>query len=620
MLYQLSKAKKSYGANSIFEDINFLVKNTEKIALVGRNGCGKTTFLRCITGEESFDQANINKKNGITIGYLSQKVFLQDEIKVKDELYKTYDYLFKLEKQIQELTLQMANNNDQEILDKYALLQEEYEEKGGYTWENELYSVLTKFGFKKEDLEKKVGTFSGGEKTRLAFVKLLLSKPDLLLLDEPTNHLDVDAIEWLEGYIKKYPKAVLLVSHDRMFLDHVVDVVYHMEFGSMKRYVGNYSAFVKARENDNERQQAAYERQQKDIKRLEMLIEKFRYKKNKAAFAQSKIKYLDRMEKIDPVLKEQKNFHAHFQARIKGGNQVLNVEHLKIGYDHPLKEVSFQVKRGDRLAIIGANGQGKSTLIKTLMHKIPALGGSFLFGHQIEKGYFDQQLAQFSSEKTVLEEVWDAYPDLDRTTIRSVLGQFLFSADDVFKQVSVLSGGEKVRLSLAKLLLQKANTLLLDEPTNHLDIPGKEALEEALKDFDGTIIFVSHDRYFIQQIANSILELGNKEDKFYPENYDGYLLAKKDIHVKEEIELPKKLVKRKEIISVDTIKRKVRYYEEKISQKEEELTAMRELRFEPEYYQDYQKMNLLDQDIDDIHNELAHLEEEWSRWLERLEK
>lgn len=620
MLYQLSKAKKSYGANSIFEDINFLVKNTEKIALVGRNGCGKTTFLRCITGEESFDQANINKKNGITIGYLSQKVFLQDEIKVKDELYKTYDYLFKLEKQIQELTLQMTNNNDQEILDKYALLQEEYEEKGGYTWENELYSVLTKFGFKKEDLEKKVGTFSGGEKTRLAFVKLLLSKPDLLLLDEPTNHLDVDAIEWLEGYIKKYPKAVLLVSHDRMFLDHVVDVVYHMEFGSMKRYVGNYSAFVKARENDNERQQAAYERQQKDIKRLEVLIEKFRYKKNKAAFAQSKIKYLDRMEKIDPVLKEQKNFHAHFQARIKGGNQVLNVEHLKIGYDHPLKEVSFQVKRGDRLAIIGANGQGKSTLIKTLMHKIPALGGSFLFGHQIEKGYFDQQLAQFSSEKTVLEEVWDAYPDLDRTTIRSVLGQFLFSADDVFKQVSVLSGGEKVRLSLAKLLLQKANTLLLDEPTNHLDIPGKEALEEALKDFDGTIIFVSHDRYFIQQIANSILELGNKEDKFYPENYDGYLLTKKDIHVKEEIELPKKLVKRKEIISIDTIKRKVRYYEEKISQKEEELTAMRELRFEPEYYQDYQKMNLLDQDIDDIHNELAHLEEEWSRWLERLEK
>ena len=490
MLYQLSKAKKSYGPNSIFEDINFLVKNTEKIALVGRNGCGKTTFLRCITGEESFDQANINKKNGITIGYLSQKVFLQDEIKVKDELYKTYDYLFKLEKQIQELTLQMTNNNDQEILDKYALLQEEYEEKGGYTWENELYSVLTKFGFKKEDLEKKVGTFSGGEKTRLAFVKLLLSKPDLLLLDEPTNHLDVDAIEWLEGYIKKYPKAVLLVSHDRMFLDHVVDVVYHMEFGSMKRYVGNYSAFVKARENDNERQQAAYERQQKDIKRLEVLIEKFRYKKNKAAFAQSKIKYLDRMEKIDPVLKEQKNFHAHFHARIKGGNQVLNVEHLKIGYDHPLKEVSFQVKRGDRLAIIGANGQGKSTLIKTLMHKIPALGGSFLFGHQIEKGYFDQQLAQFSSEKTVLEEVWDAYPDLDRTTIRSVLGQFLFSADDVFKQVSVLSGGEKVRLSLAKLLLQKANTLLLDEPTNHLDIPGKEALEEALKDFDGTIIFV----------------------------------------------------------------------------------------------------------------------------------
>ncbi|QRG86818.1 ABC-F family ATP-binding cassette domain-containing protein [Bulleidia sp. zg-1006] len=611
MLYQVSKAKKSFAGNDVFENVNFMVKGTEKIALVGRNGCGKTTFLRCVTKEEQFDEGTVSQQNGTNIGYLSQKVFARDEATVKEELYQIFLPLFQIEKEMNQLAMKMAEDHSEEILNKYARLQEQFEQKGGYTWESELLSVFTRFGFEKEDLKKSIGTFSGGQKTRLAFVRLLLSKPDLLLLDEPTNHLDVEAIEWLEGYIKNYPKAVLIVSHDRMFLDHTVDVVYHMEFGTMKRYPGNYSHFVQEKENDLERQQAAYNRQQKDIQRLQTLIEKFRYKKNKAAFAQSKIKYLERMERIDPVKKGQRNFHAHFKSRLKGGEQVLTVDHLKIGYNHVLNEFSFKVRRGDRIAIMGPNGTGKSTLMKTLMGKIPALGGSFLFGHQIEKGYFDQQLAQFSSDKTVIEEVWDEYPELDRTQVRSALGQFLFSADDVFKEVQVLSGGEKVRLSFVKLLLEEANTLLLDEPTNHLDIPGKEALEEALSCFDGTIIFVSHDRYFIQQIATSILELRDNEAVFYPQTYEEYHLHKQE-SIQEEVKLEKsKEVKKTSGLSPNGIRRKLKHLEEQISKKEEELEAMRELRFEPEYYQDYHKMNLLDMDIDDIHNEIAYLEKEW---------
>lgn len=619
MLYQVNKAKKSFAGNDVFENVNFMVKGTEKIALVGRNGCGKTTFLRCLTGEECFDEGTVNQQNGTSIGCLSQKVFARNEATVEEELYQIFDPLFQIEKEMNRLTMRMAQDHSEEVLNRYAYLQEQFEQKGGYTWESELMSVFTRFGFVKEDLKKTVGTFSGGQKTRLAFVRLLLSKPDLLLLDEPTNHLDVEAIEWLEGYIKNYPKAVLIVSHDRMFLDHTVEVVYHMEFGSMKRYPGNYSHFVQEREHDLERQQAAYIRQQKDIERLETLIEKFRYKANKASFAQSKIKYLDKMEKIDPIQDTQRNFHAHFKARLKGGEQVLTVDHLKIGYDRVLEEVTFKVRRGDRIAIMGPNGTGKSTLMKTLMGRIPALGGSFLFGYQIEKGYFDQQLAQFSSDKTVIEEVWDEHPELDRTQTRSVLGQFLFSADDVFKDVRILSGGEKVRLSFVKLLLEEANTLLLDEPTNHLDIPGKEALESSLKDFDGTILFVSHDRYFIQQVATSILELQEDGAVFYPQTYEAYRQHKQE--AVQPVQIPKKIkeVKKSSGLSPEGMRRKLKRLEEQISKKEEELEAMRQLRFEPEYYQDYQKMNLLDMDIDDIHNEMAHLEKEWEELLEESE-
>ena len=505
MLYQVSNGSKYFGAEEVFENVQFEIKGTEKIAIVGRNGCGKTTFLKCMCGEETFDKGVISKPNVLSIGYLSQKVLTDEDITVEEELKKIYAPIFALKEQMNDLENQMAIDPTEKVLEKYAAVQEQFELNNGYNWEAEMRTVFSKFGFDLQELHKHVNEFSGGQKTRIAFVKLLLSKPDILLLDEPTNHLDVEAIEWLEGYVRNYPKAVVIVSHDRMFLDRVVSVVYDMELGNMKRYAGNYSSYVEQKKNDVERQMAEYARQQKDIERLEQLIEKFRYKKNKAAFAQSKIKYLDRMEKIEEVKTDSKKFKARFSPAVKGGEKVLETENLVIGYDRPLATISMKLMRHDRVAIIGPNGTGKSTLVKILMGLVPKLGGSYLLGHQIDPGYFDQQLAQFSSGKTVLEEVWDEYPDMDRTTVRTALGRFLFSADDVFKLVDVLSGGEKVRLSLAKLMLQHNNFLILDEPTNHLDIPGKESLEDALKEFEGTILFVSHDRYFISRLATKLL-------------------------------------------------------------------------------------------------------------------
>lgn len=619
MLYQVSRAAKYYGAETVFEDCNFEIRGREIIAIVGRNGCGKTTFLRCLCGEEHFDKGAVSAQNGITIGYLAQKVLEHDERTVEEELMTIYAHVFDLSEEMRELEKQMENDASEKILAQYARLQEEFEAAGGYNWEAEMKTVFTRFGFDLCDLKKKIGEFSGGQKTRIAFVRLLLSKPDVLLLDEPTNHLDLSAIEWLEGYVKNYPRAVVVVSHDRMFLDRVADCVYDMEYGKMKRYTGSYSSFTVQKENDLERLQQAYERQQKDIQRLQALIEKFRYKKNKAAFAQSKIKYLDRMDKIEVEKADTRTFHAHFTPAVKGGERVLDVDHLKIGYDSVLCEISMEMHRGNRIGVIGSNGTGKSTFVKTLMGLEYALGGSFLYGHQIEVGYFDQQLAQFSSGKTVLEELWDEYPELDRTAIRSVLGQFLFSADDVFKTVDVLSGGEKVRLSLAKLLLKHSNLLILDEPTNHLDIPGKEALEESLKGFSGSILFVSHDRYFINQLATGLLILNDDgSTEFFDGTYSEYTEKQKEKDLSEKAAAPKQPAPKEEKkrLSPEGRRRQLAAVEKKITECETELENLRALRFDPEYYQDYQKMNDLEERIDDLEAKSAKLMDEWEELSE----
>ena len=523
--------------------------------------------------------------------------------------------IHELETKLAQLTAQMADDHSEELLNKYADVQSRFEEMGGYTWESEMRSVFTKFGFQEEMLKRTLDTFSGGQKTRIAFVKLLLSKPDILLLDEPTNHLDLETIEWLEGYVKRYPKAVVLVSHDRMFLDDVCDVVYELEYGVMRRYPGNYSNYVETKKSDIERQKSAYARQQKEIQRMEDLIEKFRYKKNKAAFAQSKIKYLDRMERIDDPKSDDQTFHARFTPRIKGGKRVLEVKDLTIGYDKPLCTVNLEILQGQKIAVLGPNGKGKSTLVKTIMNQIPALSGSFLYGHQIEPGYFDQELAQFHSTNTVLEEIWQEYSDLTRTEVRTALGCFLFSGDDVFKTVDVLSGGEKVRLSFVRLMLNQPNFLVLDEPTNHLDLAGKEALEESLRNYEGTMLFVSHDRYFISQLATAILVIDEDGAAYYPLTYREYMdrnqpSADKNSHkIEEKHSEPKKTV---------NIGREVKKLETQIAQLEEEITALRELRFDPEYYHDYQKMQELDDKIDDVNNEIENRMALWETYSEQL--
>ena len=617
MLYQVTHASKSFGADTVFEDVKFEIKNTEKITIVGRNGCGKTTFLRCLSGEMNFDKGTVSVMNGTTVGYLAQKVLEHEERTVEEELRSVFEPVFRMQEELDRISEQMKTDASEKVLKRYAQVQEQFEAMNGYNWESEMRTVFTRFGFSPEDMNRRIREFSGGQKTRIAFVRLLLSKPDILLLDEPTNHLDLETIEWLEGYVKKYPKAVVVVSHDRMFLDHVTDVVYDMEYGTMTKYVGNYSSFVEQKRASIERQTAAYNRQQKDIERLEALIEKFRYKKNKAAFAQSKIKYLDRMEKLEkPSGADDKTFHVQFTPRVKGGEKVLETDHLAIGYDHPLAEVTMALRRGDRVGVIGPNGCGKSTFVKTLMGLIEPLGGEYLYGHQIEPGYFDQQLAQFSSGKTVLEEIWDENPDLDRTEIRSALGRFLFSADDVFKSVDVLSGGEKVRLSLAKLMLRHSNFLILDEPTNHLDIPGKEALEEALSGFTGSILFVSHDRYFISRLATSLLVMEDGNAEFYPLTYAEYEEYRKgnDVLPAAPAEKPaEETTPAEKRLSPEGMRRQIEKIERKITEKEALLEEKRALRYEPEYYQDFRKMNELDEEIDQIHNDLANLMETWEK-------
>ena len=616
MLVSISKGKKSFGADVIFSNINFEIKGNEKIALIGRNGCGKTTLLKILAGQEELEEGQLIQQNNTVIGYLAQTALSDEDKTVYEELLTAFEKLLSLQRRMDELTEKMSGDYNEKDLEIYADISHAFEEQGGYAYQAELKTVFFKFGFKEEELYKKVGEFSGGQRTKIAFVKLLLSKPDVLLLDEPTNHLDLETIEWLEGYIKHYPKAVVLVSHDRMFLDDTCEVVYEIELGRMSRYKGNYTQYMEFKKIQKQHQEAAYNNQQKEIERIEGQIEKFRYKKNKAAFAQSKIKYLERMERIESPKEDQKNFHAHFSPKYKSGNRVLALLDYTVGYDKPLCSLTVDIHAGDRIGILGPNGKGKSTLVKSIVGQVEPLGGEILFGHQVDIGYFDQQLAQFDSSKTVLDELWSQYPALDRTTIRTALGNFLFSGDDVFKEVSVLSGGEKVRLYLAKLMLQRANFLILDEPTNHLDIMGKEALEDALEDYEGTLLFVSHDRYFINKLASGIIEIDNDKATYYPLNYAEYVEKKSE--QKEVVEERKKESKVRPQRNID-YKKEIKKLEELIEVRENELDDLRECRYEPEYYQNAAKMNALEEEIDEKHIEIERLMQQWEEYSEAYE-
>lgn len=527
MLLEINGCSKSFGSREIFDNLSFEIKNNEKIAVVGRNGVGKTTLLNIIAGTQDMDAGRIHRDKTTVIGFLEQNVFTDESITARAEFESCFEQIHRCKARMQDLELTMQTDYCPEILDKYARVCQQYEDLGGYLYQTEILTVFTKFGFRIDEIGKKIHEFSGGEKTRLAFVRLLLSKPDLLILDEPTNHLDMNTIEWLEEYLRRYPKAVLIVSHDRMFLDHTVDIVYEIEFGKACRYVGNYTRFMARKQEDMAQQNHDYENQRKEIRRLEEVIDKFRYKATKAKFAQSKIKYLERMERLSQRKEDTSTFHAHFTGRTKGAAKVLSIRDLGIGYEKTLCQLSLDITRGSRIAVIGRNGTGKSTLVKTLVGQLTPRDGSYTYGTGIETGYFDQELTQFDDDCSVLEELWNAFPDSGQTEIRTTLGCFLFTGDDVFKDTAVLSGGEKVRLALAKLMLRHDNFLVLDEPTNHLDIYGCQALERVLTDYDGTVLFVSHDRYFIAAAATAVLELGDSGAVYYPLTYAEYL-AKKD--------------------------------------------------------------------------------------------
>ena len=529
MLYQISNGAVAFGDDVILHSIDFEIRNTEKIAIVGRNGCGKTTLLKLISGEvemeklDSDESAFIAKAGNPEIGYLKQIAFDDPDVTLEQEVRKCFVKMDERKAELARAAAELEHDYSDEKVARYTAMEEAFKDDGGYYYEKEYEVMIRKFGFSDDERKKPIRDFSGGQQTKIAFIKLLLSKPDILLLDEPTNHLDVTTIEWLEGYLKSYPKAVVVVSHDRMFLDNVVDVVYEIEYGTARRYPGNYTNFIARKKENYDKQMKDHIAQQKEIERLQRMVTRFKGKPTKTAMAQSKQKAIDRMVIIEaPDKYDNKTFHANFQPERETGNDVLYTSELAIGYDHPLSVVSLDLKRGEKLGILGGNGLGKSTFLKTIVGKIPALSGEYRFGTNVQIGYFDQQMAMYTSNKTVLDDFWDEYPNLTETEARNALGAFLFSGEDVFKNVNMLSGGEKVRLALCKILKTRPNVLVLDEPTNHMDIVGKETLESMLKDYKGTLIFVSHDRYFVKKVATQLLVFEDGTTNLYQFGYEQY--------------------------------------------------------------------------------------------------
>ncbi|MBD5396009.1 MAG: ABC-F family ATP-binding cassette domain-containing protein [Lachnospiraceae bacterium] len=624
MRYQIKHALVQYAADTILEDVNFEIHDSEKIAVVGRNGCGKTTLLKLIAGDIGMNNLDSDEECGIfmagrqRIGFLHQISFEDGNVTVEEEIKKAFAPVFACEKRMKELEDAMNREENEALLREYAGLQNQMEALRGYHWQQDMEIMFQKFGFPLQDLKRPIGSYSGGQQTKVAFIKLLLSRPDIMLLDEPTNHLDLPTIEWLENYLKEYDRAVVIVSHDRMFLDKVIDVTYEIEYHRIKRYPGNYSAFVKRKEEDLIKQEKDYEEQQKEIERLTAWIEKWKNTPTKVAATRSKRMAIEHMVKIEkPRRFDTKTFRAMFSPRIESYTDVLTVKKLKIGYDRELNQVSFQLKKGERLAVIGENGIGKSTLLKTLIGEISQLGGSFTVGPNVEWGYFDQQKAVVNDAdpgQTVLDNFWEEYPDLLREDVRSALGNFLFSQEEVLKQMGQLSGGEKVRLALCKMFFTRPNLLILDEPTNHMDMVGKEALETMLTNFDGTVLFVSHDRYFIKQIATEILEFSKDEVKQFHCGYEDYLIEKnKKITVSKDHEQKKAnssnptiedVFDKKTYYNPGKVKtrltRQLEKYGAMLTESEERAENLKMQMLDPELAADYQKLmelqNLLEEE------------------------
>ena len=631
MRLQIRNATVELGANIILQNVNFEIHDKEKIAVVGRNGCGKTTLLKLISGDiepinpDSDESFSMMRAGGQQIGFLRQINFTDTQILVGEEIRKVFAPIYACERRMTEIEVQLAalsgdsSREESDLLNEYASLQKKYDALGGHDAEREMEIMFQQFGFEVEDLERPIGTFSGGQQTKIAFIKLLLSKPDILLLDEPTNHLDLPTIEWLEGYLKNYSKAVVIVSHDRLFLDNIVSVTYEIEYHRIKRYAGNYSAFTRQKEEALLKQEKDYEAQQKEIKRLTEWIEKWKNTPTKVSSAHSKERAIEHMELIEkPRRFDTTTFRAHFSPRISSYSEVLDVRNLSIGFDHELSKVSFRLMRGDRLAVTGENGKGKSTLLKTIMGIVPALGGSYKIGTNVEIGYYDQQSAVINNEdpqQTILDNFWEEYPKLTNEEVRSTLGAFAFSQEEVEKKLGMLSGGEKVRLALCKMFYTKPNFLILDEPTNHMDILGKESLEKMLQSYEGTVLFVSHDRYFIQQIATAVIRIGENEKNQIkntaPEK------SKENIKVPENKNNSNNPGKQR-----SKIERKIEKLHQKLESSEIAAKELKKQISLPELAADYEKLMALQEQLDaseqeqeDLLMQILEAEEELESFL-----
>lgn len=637
---QMNGLSKSFGADEILSNIKLEVKDHDRIAIVGRNGSGKSTLLKIMAGELSYDQGELFMPKDLTLGYLAQHTALESEKTIWQEMLTVFPELTKQEKQLRmmEEKMEQATTYTSEAYEKllrdYDRLRHAYEQNGGYTYEADIKAVLTGLNFHLFDYDTSIQTLSGGQKTRLSLGKLLLKKPQLLILDEPTNHLDIATLNWLETYINSYPGAIVVVSHDRYFLDKTVSIVYEIARHQTKRYVGTYSKYLEQKALDFEREWKEYEKQQTEIRKMEDFIQRNIVRASTTKRAQSRRKQLEKMDKIDKPLGDEASASFSFQVNRRSGNDVLKLDKLSFRYpneeENLFQNVHLQINRGESVALVGPNGVGKTTLLKIVLGKLKAIQGTVQLGTNVQIGYYDQEQANLNSSKTVLMELWDDYPTTNEKDIRTVLGNFLFSGEDVLKPVNALSGGEKARLALAKLMMQQANFLILDEPTNHLDIDSKEVLEAALVNFPGTILFVSHDRYFINKIADQVVEMQKMKTTIYLGDYDYYLEKKAeeaelkrlnessnqsehapDSDRKRHFERDKQLQREQR-----KKKRRIEELETKIEQLENDIEQLESQMELPEIFQDHEKALELSEEVNRRKQKVNVYMEEWAELLE----
>ena len=640
IIAQAQDLEQRFGGNTIFSNISFSVPDNARIGLVGPNGAGKTTLLKIMTGQQEPTSGQFTINKGLKVGYIAQENALDEDKTIWDEMLTVFDNLIEKNKRITKMQEQIAEHpEDEDLLKRYDQLAYDFEQEGGFTYQAEIKSILNGFNFKENTWQKVIGTLSGGEKTRLAFVKLLLQKPPVLLLDEPTNYLDLDTLDWLEAFLKNYQGAIITVSHDQYFLDHLANQIFELNFGKLTTFKGNYSQYVKERELMNNQQEAAYEKQQEKIKKEEEFIQKNLVRASTTKRAQSRRKALNKMERIKPPKHKQK-VRINFTSDRPSGKEVLIAKDLTIGYPDKtmVSDIDFQVNKNDRVAIIGPNGIGKSTLLKTIMKKLEPKDGSIKYGASLDIGYYDQELQSLDPSKTVLDTIWDRHKTMPEKEVRSILASFLFTAEDIDKTVGQLSGGQKARLTLTVLSLEKDNFLLMDEPTNHLDIEAKEVLEQALDNYDGTLLFVSHDRYFINELANKIISVRDGHAKIYNGNYSYYLDEKaKQAAAAQEAEAQK--AETETTSSASQNKGKLSYQEqkardsqkrkleravsdaeakiEKLEAEEQEIQTEME---NPDIAASFEKLGPLQEKLSAVQEQLDQANTDWENALETLDE